>query len=111
MSLENTGNWQEIKALGEKIAEAESNRVFLIEFKKSKKAMLMVEFEQQEPGAAIAKQERYAYSHPDYIEILHGLKVATEQAARYKFEMQVMEMRFETWRTQQATMRAEMNLR
>ncbi|MFZ9066236.1 MAG: hypothetical protein ACO23R_02570 [bacterium] len=107
----NSESWESLKRLGEELSIAEANRTYLIEFRKSKKAMLMVECESNDPTASIAKQERYAYAHQEYLELIDGLRVATEQAARLKHEMSVWQMRFETWRTQQATNRAEMNLR
>ena len=107
----NSESWEKLKSLGEELSIAEANRTYLSEFRKSKKAMLMVECEQKNPSATIAKQERYAYSHPEYLELIDGLRVATEVAAKLKHEVAVWQMRFETWRTQQATMRAEMNIR
>ena len=107
----NSESWESLKRLGEELSTAEANRTYLIEFRKSKKAMLMVECESNDPTASIAKQERYAYSHPEYLELIEGLRVATEHSARLKHEISVWQMRFETWRTQQATIRAEMNIR
>lgn len=107
----NSESFEDLRQLGHRLAQAEAQRIYLLEFRKSKKAILMTDFELSEPGAPIAKQERYAYSHPDYLELLEGLKEATQISAKLRHEMKVMEMRFETWRTQQATHRAEMQLR
>lgn len=107
----NSESFEDLKVLGHRMAQAEAERIYLLEFRKSKKAMLMTDYELAEPGAPIAKQERYAYSHPDYLQLLEGLKEATQISARLRHEMKVMEMRFETWRTQQATLRAEMQLK
>ena len=98
------------KVAGE-YAEAEAQRVYLTEFKRSKKAMLMQLFEMSDKKMSAAAQEREAYAHHEYVEVIEGLKVATEKALGLKFKMEVMRMRFETWRTKQATLRAEMNIR
>jgi hypothetical protein len=58
-----------------------------------------------------AIQEREAYAHPDYIELLQGLRAATEKALSCKWRLEIVRMRFEAWRTQHATRRAELNLR
>jgi hypothetical protein len=107
----NAESWQDFEQLTKDYAKAEANRAYLSEFRKSKKAMLMADAEAKEPGLAIAKQEREAYSHPEYQELLEGIKVAVEQATALRFQIEVFKMRFETWRSKQATSRAEMSLR
>lgn len=101
----------ELEEITEEYAEAEANRQYLMEFRKSKKAILMAEAEKDNPSMPIAKQERYAYSHPEYLELLIGLKAAVEEAVALRHKITVFNMRFEQWRSQQATTRAEMNLR
>ena len=104
-------NFTEIEALGEQYAEAEANRIYLLEYRKSLKAILMTQAEADAPGMALQKQERFAYSHKDYLELLQGIKAAVYESAKLKHQIKVMDTRFETWRTKQATLRAEMNLR
>lgn len=104
-------NFSEIEALGEQYAQAEANRTYLLEYRKSLKAILMSQAESESPGMALQKQERFAYSHQDYLELLEGIKVAVFEAAKLRHQIKVMDTRFETWRTKQATLRAEMNLR
>lgn len=103
--------WQELENLAKEYAQAEANRIYLMEFRKSKKSILMTEAENFEPGMAIAKQERYAYAHSDYAELLKGLQAAVEKSVELKFKIEVFKMRFESWRSKQATSRAEMTLR
>ena len=104
-------NFTEIEALGEQYAEAEANRIYLLEYRKSLKAILMTQAEADAPGMALQKQERFAYSHKDYLQLLQGIKAAVYESAKLKHQIKVMDTRFETWRTKQATLRAEMNLR
>jgi len=104
-------NFTEIEALGEQYAEAEANRIYLLEYRKSLKAILMSQAEADAPGMALQKQERFAYSHKDYLELLQGIKAAVYESAKLRHQIKVMDTRFETWRTKHATLRAEMNLR
>ena len=104
-------SWQELEQLTKDYAKAEANRAYLTEFRKSKKSILMAAAEKNEPGLAIAKQEREAYAHPEYEELLLGIKAAVEEATSFRFQIEVKKMRFEYWRSRQATTRAEMNLR
>jgi len=110
-SVMSAESWQEFEQLTKDYAKAEANRAYLIEFRKSKKAILMADAEAKEPGLAIAKQEREAYSHPEYQQLLEGIKEAVEQATALRFQIEVRKMRFESWRSKQATSRAEMSLR
>lgn len=101
----------QLEQVTQEFAEAEANRLYLMEFRKSKKAILMAEAERKDSSMPIAKQERYAYSHPEYLELLDGLKVAIERAVLLRHKIQVINMRFEQWRSKQATTRAEMQIR
>ena len=101
----------ELERVTQEYAQAEAEKHYLLEFRKSKKAMLMNEAERSDHSMPIAKQERYAYSHPEYLELLEGLKVAIEKAALLRYKIQVINMRFEQWRTKQATLRQEMAIR
>lgn len=103
--------FEELEELASEYAEAEASRQYLMEFRKSKKALLMAEAEQASPKMPIAAQERYAYSHQEYLELLRGLQVAIEKSVGLKHRIMVIQMKFEAWRTRQATTRAEMNLR
>lgn len=103
--------YAEMRKLAKDYAEAEAKRIYLTEFRKSKKAMLMRQAEIDSPGLAVNAQEREAYADQEYQDLLKGLEVATEVALRAKWELTIIQTRFESWRTKQATARAEMNLR
>ena len=62
-------------------AQAKADRVHLEHFRKSKKALLMNECTEKVATA----REQYAYSHPDYIALLEGLReaVRVEEALRW----------------------------
>jgi hypothetical protein len=55
----------------------------------------------------LGKQETYAYAHPDYIEILEGIREAVEQEERYRWLMAAAQARIEVWRTEQYSARME----
>jgi len=84
-------------------AKAKSERVYLEEFKKSLKAILM----KRTNESSIAAQEREAYSHPEYLELLEGIKVATEIEEKLRWDLIAAQARIEIWRTEQANHRAE----
>ena len=85
------------------LAKAKADRVYLTEFRKSKKAILFNEA----PDGTVQSKENYAYSHADYLQLLDGLKVAVELEEKLKFEMKAAELKFERWRTEQANQRME----
>lgn len=97
---------QELRELAGKFAKAEAQRQHLVEFRKSKKALLMIDAEKRGFQTSAA-QEREAYASRDYIELLDGLKVATETAESARWLLKIAEMGAELWRTQQANARAE----
>lgn len=87
-----------------KFAQAKAHRVFLEEARKSKKASLMNSCDQ----TVLGKQETYAYSHPEYMELLEGLKVAVEEEEKFKWLMVAAQARIEVFKVQQYTARAEL---
>ena len=64
-------------------AKAKAQRLYLEEYRKTKKALLM----RESTGKAVADREAYAYSHPDYIELLDGLRVAIEAEESFRFRL------------------------
>lgn len=87
-------------------AKAKSERIYLEEFRKSKKAILMREAEiaGHKTGAA---QEREAYAHVDYIALLDGLRQAVEQEEVLRWRIVAAQAKIEAWRTIEANRRAE----
>lgn len=87
-------------------AKAKSERIYLEEFRKSKKALLMrdAEIAGHKTGAA---QEREAYAHPEYMVLLEGLKAAVEQEENYRWLFVAAQAKIEAWRTIEANRRAE----
>lgn len=84
-----------------KFAAAKAQRVYLEEFRKSKKALLMA---QSTDKAAVAR-EQYAYAHEDYLGLLGGLKAAVEVEEELKWRLEAARIRVEIWRTKEASNR------
>lgn len=85
-------------------AKAKSQRVYLEEFRKTKKALLMKEALTLGIEAANA-QEREAYAHPEYQDLLKGLAAAIETEETLKWNLEAARMRTDIWRSQEATNR------
>ena len=84
-------------------AKAKSDRMYLEEFRKSRKAQLM----SQAGTEVLGKQETFAYAHQDYIQILEGIREAVEREERYRWLMTAAQARIEVWRTEQYSARIE----
>lgn len=85
-----------------KFAEAKATRVYLEEFRKSKKALLMASCEEK---AAVAR-EQFAYAHPEYTQHLEAMRVAIELEEALKWRMTAAQLRVDIWRTRAANGRA-----
>ena len=87
-----------------KYAKAKAERIYLEEFRKTKKALLMkVAMEMGYESAAA--QEREAYAHPEYDELLKGLAVAVEQEELLRWKLTAATIKGELWRTESANER------
>lgn len=91
-----------IRDNGKIYAQAKANRVYAEEYRKSLKAILM----KQSMETAVNAQEREAYSHPEYMQLLKGLQEAVEVEERLRWEMVAAQARIEVWRSQEASNRA-----
>jgi hypothetical protein len=85
-------------------AKAKSERIYLEEFRKTKKSLLM-----QEAFCAgvetMAAQERDAYARTEYQELLKGLKEAIEIEETLRYQLIGAQLRVDIWRTNQANNR------
>jgi hypothetical protein len=84
-------------------AKSKADRIFLDEFRKSRKAQL----QSQAGTEVLGKQETYAYAHADYIQILEGIREAVEREERFRWLMTAAQARIEVWRTEQYSARIE----
>lgn len=98
---------QELRELAQKFAKAYATKEHLEEFKKSKLAILMKQAEREGHKTA-AGQEREARANQQYLDLLDGLKAATEESEHLRWQLKLAEIGVEVWRTRKATERAEM---
>jgi len=87
-------------------AIAKSDRVYLEQFRKSKKALLINEAEQKGIKTGL-ERESYAYAHDDYLALLTALQIAVEKEEYLKLMIAGCHAKIELWRTSQANARAE----
>ena len=86
-----------------KFAEAKSQRVYLENFLKVKKAQLMQDCK-NEP---VSRAESYALAHPDYLIIVNGIKIAMLEEEKLKYFLEAARLRAEIWRTTEASNRQQ----
>jgi hypothetical protein len=84
-------------------AQAKGQRVYIENFLRSKKSLLMAKSD----AKTVADREAYAYAHPEYIELVSGLRSAVEQEEGIKWKLTAAQASVEIWRTQEASNRAQ----
>ena len=104
MKFENRLN--ELRILAGQYAKAQAEREYLDNFRHSKIAILMKQYEKDYPTAAA--QEREARAHPEYRELLDALRTATEEAEKARWLLKIAEIGASLYQTEQANARAEM---
>lgn len=91
---------------GRKYAEAKSHRVYLEEYRKSQKAMLMKAALADGRAKSAVVAEIEAYADAAYIEVLKGLEAATEAEETLRWGLVSAQARIDVWRSQEASNRA-----
>ena len=84
-------------------AIAKANVTYMMEYRKSLKAILMRECEDKTESAKMS----YAYSHPTYVKHLKGLEQAVAVAEHLRWRMIGAEAKIEVWRSLEASNRIE----
>ena len=103
MSLDPNKAVDYIIANAGKYAQAKAQRVYLEHFRSSKKALLMGQCVEK----AVNAREQYAYSHPEYVALLDGLKAAVEVEESLRWAQTAAQLRVEIWRSQEASNRSQ----
>ena len=93
-----------IRDNAEAYAQAKANLLYLTEYRKTKKALLMIESDAKTESA----KESYAYAHVQYIEHLKALATALQESERLRWLMVAAEAKISVWQTLEATARMEM---
>jgi hypothetical protein len=86
-----------------KFAAAKAKRIYLSEFRKSKKALLMA----QSLAKTSAEREQYAYAHEDYLGLLGGIQAAVEIEEELHWKLEAARIRVEVWRSMEASNRGQ----
>ena len=84
--------------------EAKAQRVYLEEFRRVQKALLMKDAQTMGVEAANA-QEREALADPQYRQVLKGLSAAIEKEETLRWELESLRLDIEIFRTKEATNR------
>ncbi len=92
-----------IRDNAEQLAIAKANVVYMTEFRKTIKALLMNEC----TAKTQFEKEAYAYAHPTYIKHLDALREAIEKAEHLRWLMIGAEAKIEVWRSLESSARAE----
>ena len=86
-----------------KFAQAKANRVYIENFMRSKKALLMSESD----AKAANEREQYAYAHHEYQALTLGLRAAVLEEETLLWAMKAAAFRIEIWRSQEASNRTQ----
>lgn len=100
----------ELIELSKQLSKHQSEWDYLENWKHSQRSILMKQAEIAGFKTA-ASQEREALANDEYIMTLKAIRIATEETLRIKWQLSISQMRFEAWRSLQATTRAEMNIK
>jgi len=84
-------------------AIAKANVVYMTEYRKTVKAILMASSSEKTESA----KETYAYAHMDYRVHLRALQKAVEESERLRWLMVAAEAKIEVWRSIESSARAE----
>ena len=90
---------------GAKFAEAKAHRVYLEEFRKSQKAILMKAALADGRAKSSAAAEMEAYADEEYTELLRGLEAATESEEKLRWGLVSAQARIDVWRSLEASNR------
>jgi hypothetical protein len=91
---------------GAKYAEAKAHRVYLEEYRKSQKSMLMKAALSDGRAKSAAVAEIEAYADPAYVEVLKGLEEAVTKEETFRWGLVSAQARIDVWRSTEASNRA-----
>ncbi len=92
-----------IRDNAQRYAEAKANVIYMTEYRKTQKAMLMNESDAKTESA----KESYAYAHPNYLQHLEALRQSIAEAERLRWLLIAAEAKIEVWRSLESSARAE----
>jgi len=95
-----------LQANAAKAAQARAEKIYLEEYSKSLKSLIMKEYHNHQ--LSIAAQEREALSDARYIEHLEGLREAVRRDAEMTFRRASAEAHIQAWQTWSANLRGKL---
>ena len=98
-SAERARDWMRDNASAH--AQAIADKLHLEDFRKVKFSLLFGEAAQE----TVAAKEAWAYAHPEYRELLEGLKAAREKEATFRHKHTAAEVTIAVWQTMSANNR------
>lgn len=75
-------------------AKARAERIYLEEFRKTKKAILF----REAPEKTIAEREHWAYAHPEYQDLLKGIREAVQVEEELRWKLIAAQTRVDVWK-------------
>ncbi len=90
-----------MQATAPRLARAKAERVYLEEYRKSLKAILMKACTEKTTAA----QEREAYADPHYVEHIKALRTAVQGEEELRWRMVQAEAAIEVWRSRESSNR------
>lgn len=82
-------------------AQAKAHTYQLTEFKKTQRSMLYG----NAVGKTVADKENWVSIQPEVTQTIEGIAEAIEEEERLRWELKLLELRIEVWRTEQANQR------
>ena len=92
-----------IRDNAEAFAVAKASVVYLTEYRKTIKSILMIQSDAKTESA----KESFAYAHEDYVNNLAALRTAIELAESMRWKLIAAQSKIEVWRSLEASTRAE----
>ena len=89
-----------IRDNAENLGKSKAVRVYLEDFRKSKKALLFAK-----KSGTVAERENYAYAHAEYQDLIMGLKEAVQAEEALRWKMKAAELKIDLFRTQESSRR------
>lgn len=77
-------------------AKAKAERIYLEQFRKSKKALLVAD-----SSGTVLERESYAYAHTEYQNLLKAWSEAVETEETYRWQLVAAQAKIEMWKTEQ----------
>ena len=96
--------------LGKKYAKAKSECEYLKHFRKSKLAILKAQYLKEDSRRSNVACEDLARAHPEYLEVLDGLKIAIEISEAALWELRTSHAGINLYQTKKADERAELQI-